>query len=207
MSESFLRQNATAAAVSKPTGANTALHVSWFSSQYWFLLRPRTARAAQKRRRLSRFDSHLWVNFWYCTKELPFAVLSSRIPLFETREVDTTVLRWVSTSVLRMPWQVAAFTLVWKTRLLGDKLRVLRTISLAGIDDNMAINLRKTKPLVIFLNSKYFQESLAADLSPSTASGTDPSQNPICPRNSHRRCIASAHASNNFCLTADAKPE
>lgn len=145
LSESLLRQNATTAAESKPTEAKPALPAPWLSSQYWFLLRPRLARAAQERRRLSRFDSHFGARWWYCTKEFTFvpAVLSPRIPLLETREVDTTVLRWMSPCVSRMPWQVRAFTSVCKTRVFGDKLRDLRTISLAGTDDNMATSSLK----------------------------------------------------------------
>lgn len=59
-----------------------------------------------------------------------------------------------------------------------------------------------TKPLVMVLNSKYFQESMAADLSPRAASGADLSQCLIRTRNPRLRYIVSAHASNNALISA-----
>lgn len=161
LSESFLRQKATAAADSTPAEATPARPapppvprpspppLCPLSSQYWLLLRPLLARAAQELRRFSRLDSHLGARWWYCTAGFTLvpapAVSSAKIPLLETRDVDTMGFRLISAGVSRMPWQVAPVALVWRTRLHGDRLRDLRDISLVGIDDNMAINSPKTK--------------------------------------------------------------
>lgn len=158
MSESFFRQKATAAADSTPTDAAPARldpppvprpsppPLCPLSSQYWLLLRPLLARAAQELRRFSRLDIHLGARWWYCTAgfTLAPAVSSARMPLLETREVDTMGLRLDSAGVSRMPWHAAPPALVWSTRLHGDRLRDLRAISLVGTDDNMAINSPKT---------------------------------------------------------------
>lgn len=156
LSESFFRQKATAAADSTPAEATPArLALSPvsrpspppLSSQYRLLLRPLLARAAQELRRFSRLESHPGARWWYCTDEFTLVpgVSSAKIPLLETREVDTMGLRLVSAAVSRMPWHAAALEPVWSTRLHGDRLRDLRANSLVGTDDNMAINSPKTK--------------------------------------------------------------
>ncbi|KAG7226042.1 hypothetical protein INR49_018652 [Caranx melampygus] len=122
---------ATAAADSTPTDATPALlppppvsrpsppPLCPLSSQYLLLLRPLLARAAQELRRFSRLDSHLGARWWYCTDRLTPepAVSSAKIPLLETREVDTMGLRLVSAGVSRTPWHAAPLALVWSTRL------------------------------------------------------------------------------------------
>lgn len=159
LSESFFRQKATAAAESTPVEATPARQdpppvrrpspppLCPRSSQYWLLLRPLLARAAQELRRFSRLDSHLGARWWYCIDGFTLlpAVSSAKIPFLNTREVDTIGLRLVSAGVSRTPWQAAPVALVWSTRLHGDRLRDLRAISLVGTDDNMAINSPKTK--------------------------------------------------------------
>lgn len=159
LSESFFRQKATAAAESTPVEATPARQdpppvrrpspppLCPLSSQYWLLLRPLLARAAQELRRFSRLDSHLGARWWYCIDGFTFlpAVSSAKIPFLNTREVDTIGLRLVSAGVSRTPWQAPPVALVWSTRLHGDRLRDLRAISLVGTDDNMAINSPKTK--------------------------------------------------------------
>lgn len=157
LSESFFRQNATAAAESTPAEATPARRdpppvprpspPSRLSSQYWLLLRPLLARAAQELRRFSRLDSHLGARWWYCTDGFLLAPLvsSDKIPFLETRDVDTMGLRLVSAGVSRTPWHAPLVALVWSTRLHGDRLRDLRAISLVGTDDNIAIDSRKTK--------------------------------------------------------------
>ncbi len=159
LSESFFRQKATAAADSTPTEATPARLAPPpvprpsppprcpLSSQYWLVLRPLLARAAQELRRFSRLDSHLGARWWYCTEgfTLVAAVSSAKIPRLETREVDTMGLRLASAGVSRMPWHAAPLALVLSTRLHGDRLRDLRATSLEGTDDNMAINSPKTR--------------------------------------------------------------
>lgn len=158
LSESFFRQKATAAAERTPAEASPArwdpapVPRLWrpplppLSSQYWSLLRPLLARAAQELRRFSRLDSHLGARWWYCTDGLTLvlAVSSVKIPFLKTREVDTMGLRLVSAGVSRMTWHAAPVALVWSTRLHGDRLRDLRAISLVGTEDNMAIDSPKT---------------------------------------------------------------
>lgn len=156
LSESFFRQKATAAADSTPAEATPARPAPppgprssslLLSSQYCLVLRPLLASAAQELRRFSRLDSHLGARWWYCTDgvALALAVSSAKIPLLETREVDTMGLRLASVGVSRMLWRAAPGALVWRTRAHGDRLRDLRAISLVGTDDNMATKSPKTK--------------------------------------------------------------
>lgn len=156
LSESFFRHKARAAADSTPAQATPARSASLpaprpspplLPSQYLSLLRPLVASAAQELRRFSKLDSHLGARWWYCSDGVTPAPAdsSAKIPLLETREVDTMGLRLASVGASRMTWHAAPFALVWSTRAHGDRLRDLRDISLVGTDDNMAINSPKTK--------------------------------------------------------------